>query len=927
MKAFLEDIAFKLIEKYPKNMDEIAVVIPSKRAILFLKDYLSKKINDPIFLPRFFSIEDFIEMVSGLKILDNVSLQFYLYQSYLKDPLAKKDSFDEFLSWSNILLHDFNEVDRSMVDAELIFSNLKDVKELEDWNVENWSLSAKDLTNSQQNFVTFYDKFYLWYQQFNKILLENNFAYQGMAYKKAADTIQTKKLQWSKIWFVGLNALTESEQEIIEFLKTEDIARVFWDADKYYLKDKHEAGSFLREQEKRWNDINFKGVGDFFAQKKKAFNIIACPKNIAQAKAGGQIISNLKEEDLTESNTAIVLADESLLYPVLHHLPTNVMELNITMGSPLKSTPFYSLIESLFVMQLRADDYKKLAYYYKDVLLFISHPLLSKLVDTQYISDLRNYIIKNNKVFISPELIEGYLKEDYEKVRPIFIIWKDVTIAISAVDLLIILLRETLVGKKGTIDSEVLYAFSKSFNLLKKLISENKFSVELKTLDSILTQLIAKDVIPFQGEPLRGMQLMGILESRTLDFKNVIVMSVNEGFLPKAKSINSFIPFDMKLYFKMPTYRDRDAVYAYHFYRLLQRAQNITLLYSTQSDDFGSGEKSRFVTQLLTEYKGEIKHQIFEGNKLDLENKHLITMKNKGLDKQIESWANSVSPTALNMFIKCPLSFYFKYLAKINKEDEVEEFAEASTIGSAIHDAFKNSYIIGNIIPKQIKNIKPKLIKSIEIEFIKRLDGESHKEGKNYISLEIAKKIIERFLDFEITYLTESLRNNNSLSILESEKDYAYKLKINNKEFNIRGTVDRVDTLGETLRIVDYKTGKVTSPEVSFDNWDDFCNKTTKAKAFQILLYAYLYLKNNPKYLDIRVIAGDFSFKNIREGLLTVNKKEGTKKNILDINKDVLKEIEDQIVKVISKILSEDFVQNEDEKACKWCDYKVICNR
>ena len=297
-------------------------------------------------------------------------------------------------------------------------------------------------------------------------------------------------------------------------------------------------------------------------------------------------------------------------------------------------------------------------------------------------------------------------------------------------DLLIILLRETLVGKKGTIDSEVLYAFSKSFNLLKKLISENKFSVELKTLDSILTQLIAKDVIPFQGEPLRGMQLMGILESRTLDFKNVIVMSVNEGFLPKAKSINSFIPFDMKLYFKMPTYRDSDAVYAYHFYRLLQRAQNITLLYSTQTDDFGSGEKSRFVTQLLTEYKGEIKHQIFEGNKLDFENKYLITVKNKGLDKQILSWSNSVSPTALNMFIICPLSFYFKYLAKISKEDEVEEFAEASTIGSAIHDAFKNSYLIGNVTPNQIKNIKPKLIKSIEIEFAERLGRESHKEGK-----------------------------------------------------------------------------------------------------------------------------------------------------------------------------------------------------
>ncbi|MBC8266230.1 MAG: PD-(D/E)XK nuclease family protein [Flavobacteriales bacterium] len=932
MKAFLEDIATRLVEKYPENMDKMAVVLPSKRAVVFLKHYLSKKIKKPIFLPQFFSVEEFVESVSGLKVVDNISLQFYLYQSSFKNLPKKSESFDEFLNWSNILLHDFNEVDRNMVDAKAIFSNLKEVKELENWSVKDWSLSSEKLTESQQNFVDFYANFYLWYRQFNNMLLAKGLAYQGMAYRKAVEDISKVNLKWEKVWFVGLNALTKSEQQIIEYLKQKDIARVFWDADNYYLKNKNqEAGSFLRKQKDKWKEINFEVIGDYFTKPKRNFNIVACPKNIAQAKVGAEVIKHLSDEDLKQSNTAIVLADESLLYPVLNNLPTNVRELNVTMGSPLKNTPFYSLIESLFAMQLRAFEYKKSAFYFKDVLLFISHPLLKKIINPDYISELRLKITSKNKVFIEPKLIEKHFKEDYKILISILSVWNDVTPAISAVQELTSIFRETLVGKKGTIDSEVLFAFNKSFNLLKSLITENNFSIEIKTLNSILNQLIAKEVIPFQGEPLKGIQLMGILESRTLDFKNVILMSVNEGCLPKGKSVNSFIPFDVKVYFEMPTYRENDAVYAYHFYRLLQRAENITILYNTQTDDFGSGEKSRFITQLLAEFpyynNGEINHLVFSGDKLKFVDKTIISVENKGLEKQIESWATYVSPSALNMYNNCSLSFYYKYLAKIKKVEEVEEFTEASTVGSAIHDAFQETYPLGNITPKQIDDLKSEMIKSVETKFIEKSDGESYKEGKNYLSLEIAKKITEDFLDFEKKYLSNSLKSNISLNILESEKEHEFKLKVNNLEFNIKGKVDRVDTLGDTLRIIDYKTGQISKTDVAFYQWDDICDKPSKAKAFQLLVYAYLYLKKNPQYLDKKVLAGDFSFKNLKDGLLTVSKYDGKKRNTLFINKEVMGEIENQLVNVINKILTNNFIQAEDEKACDWCDYKAICNR
>ena len=281
MRPFLDKIAERLLKKFPNDMGSVAVVLPSKRAVVFLKHYLSQKISKPIFLPQFFSVEEFVEHLSGLKVMDNISLQFHLYQSYLAHPPKEVDSFDEFLNWSNVLLHDFNEVDRSMVDAKVIFSNLEKVKELENWDVENWSMAEEHLSKEQNNFVAFYQQIFNWYLHFNQTLLSQNSAYQGMVYRKVAKEIKRVKIPWEKIWFVGLNALTKSEQMIIESLKQKDIARVFWDADEFYYNNpNHEAGGFLREQREKWFEIDFKGVGDYFSKVKNTFDVVGCPKNI-----------------------------------------------------------------------------------------------------------------------------------------------------------------------------------------------------------------------------------------------------------------------------------------------------------------------------------------------------------------------------------------------------------------------------------------------------------------------------------------------------------------------------------------------------------------------------------------------------------------------------------------------------------------------
>ena len=928
MKAFLEVIAERLVKKFPDSMEEVAVVLPSKRSVVFLKSYLSKLIDKPIFLPQFFSIEEFIEKLSGYKVLDNLSLQFYLYEAYLKNPPSQVDSFEKFMSWSSMLLHDFNEVDRNLVEAKDIFSNLKEVKQLENWDLEDWSFTSEPLTESQESYVTFYSQIYQWYCNFNSLLSDKKLSYQGMAYRKASCEMEELSIDWSKVWFVGLNALTKSEQLIIDHLKKKNIARVFWDADEYYYNNKnHEAGEFLRIQREKWREIDFKGVGNYFEKEKSSFNIIACPKNISQAKVASKILSSFSETDLSESKTAIVLANEGLLYPVLNHLPSNVKDINVTMGSPLKNTPFYSFIDNIFEMQLRSLNLGNSVFYYKDVLNIINHPLFSQVVKVENIIQLRNDISVNNKVYIEKETILNHLNFDFNQIDSVFSFWKDKEDAILCVDNMIAIFRETLSGKKNSIESEILYAFNTSFNLIKNLFSECDFVVELKTLHSIYKQLLSKEVVPFQGEPLKGIQLMGILESRTLDFKNVILLNVNEGLLPQGKTLNSFIPYDMKVHFKMPTYRESDAVFSYHFYRLLQRADNISILYNTETDDFGSGEKSRFITQLLSEYKGKINNFVFGGEKLLFKEENEIIIENKDLEKQIEDWSSYVSPSALSMYNNCSLSFYYHYLAKLRKGEEVSEFAESNIIGSAVHDAFDKTYPKGIITSSDIRMVTSDLLHNVEEEFSRLMKGENISEGKNYLSLQISKKLAHNFLLFEEQFVKRMNSQSVNLNILESEGVFNYEIDVNNKIFNIKGKVDRVDELGNQIRIIDYKTGMVQKNDVSISEWEELNEKPGKSKAFQLLVYAYLYLKNKPQYLDREVIAGNFSFKNLKEGLIVVSKNVKRKKEVIKITSDVIDEVEELLHDIITKIMTEDFIQTPEVSRCIYCDYKDICNR
>tara|TARA_B110000240_G_scaffold198307_1_gene258153 strand:- start:2352 stop:5105 length:2754 start_codon:yes stop_codon:yes gene_type:complete len=916
MKPFLEKIAKRLLLKFPTNMRNVAVVLPTKRSVVFLKKYLSLNINKPIFLPRFYTIEEFIEEISTLNILDNISLQFYLYQAYLNTSPLNKDSFDDFLKWSNMLLHDYNDIDSSMVSPETLFNNLKDVKELENWQINEWSFSNSDLSDHQKSFINFFESLLPIYNEFKRILSHNNCAYQGLANRVAAENIKTKNIIWDKVWFVGLNALTHAEHVIIDNLKQKDIARVFWDADKYYFNESnHEAGLFLKKQQLKWNEVDFVGVGDYLSKPKEKIQVISCPNSNSQVQVMKQVLSS-QSNKLDNGKTAIILADESLLYPALNNMPDEVDKLNVTMGSPFEDTPFYSFIDSIINMHLSSEKYNSKGFYFEDLFKLLDHSYLAKILSAKNIFRLKNQIINENISFVPLDIILRILDDE---VVLIFKKWLSVKDFINGLDTIVDLMRNNLIGKKATLDSEILNTFYKIIRRFEVLTNTFSFKIELKATYLIFKQLISKEIIPFKGEPLEGVQLMGILESRTLDFDNLIILGVNEGFLPKGKSVNSFIPFDLRKYFKIPTYNDRDAVFAYHFYRLLQRSQHITLTYNTQTDDFGSGEKSRFITQLLNEYKSNpISEFTYQNNQLDILKENILTIRNENMNSEIHKWALSgVSPSAISKYINCNLDFYFHYLVKIREDNEVDEFADNSLMGNAIHDSLKNHYPKGVLDSRTLNSAHADIMSSIQSHYKEKLPPETYNKGKNLLSLSIAEKLTNDFLKFETGFINK----NSKLTILLKEEVLNHQINIDGFMCNLTGQVDRVDFVNDSLRIIDYKTGKaVTKKDLVFNSWEDLTLNPDKKFLFQILMYTYLFLKKNPEYINKNIDAGIFSFRNLDEGLILVNTQDQ-----FNFNYDFLDLFEKHLKTLLRKIFNDDFIANgNSEKNCKYCNHNHI---
>ena len=915
VKPFLEHIAQQILDK--GNTDRLTIVLPSKRSIVFLKHYLSKYITKPIWLPKIYSIEDFITELSGLQTIDNLSLQFRLYEIFdANRPDNNDDNFEQFLKWSQTMLYDFNEMDRYLVDSKALLTNLRDIKEL-----EQWSLNSAELTSFQEKYVQFFAYLYEWHTTFKTSLLKDNLAYQGLAYRRAADCIVNLKHDFYEVWFVGLNALTTAENRIVNHFVTHKNAKLFWDADAHYVENnKHEAGLFLRQHFQQWGNTK---LGRFF-ENDKTIDIIGCAKNVGQALTSGHLLANFPKEDLTDSQTALVLADENLLFPVLNNLPDSIQSVNITMGAPISSTPLFSLVDLLFKTHLNKQQYGKSKFHSKDIQKLLRNPYLSRLIESSKLMAINHHLNKKNIVFLTTSSLKKVVDDDSQWDILAFIMgdWSDTTLAIQNIKLLLDRLKNQLVKQEASVESEILFSFYKSVQILENHISDFKGEIDLKTLRAVFLQIIGKESIAFMGEPLKGLQMMGVLETRTLDFKNVIILSVNEEKLPAGKSVNSFIPFVLKKYFQMPTHEERDAIFGYHFYRLIQRAEHVSLIYNTQNDDFGSGEKSRFITQIINELDHlNINEKFLQSDIKSVNSMDTISIiKTQSVKDQIIEWSSEkVSSTALTNFINCRLKFYFKYIAKIYSQNEIVEFIQANSFGTIIHEALKEAYsphLHKPLRAQLLAEIRNTTLTAISLGFQKEV-GERMNYGKNHLLYQVAKRLTSNYFAAENNFLCELTK---TFIITDVEVPLKYCLNVEGIKFNLFGNIDRIDKLGNLVRIIDYKSGKVDQKDLSFNTFDELISDPNKSKAFQLLFYSYLYAKN--RKTDQFFKAGIYSLKNLDDGVIYLK----YKKTALEINSSIIDDFEKVLKTLLLNILhiEKEFSASESTNINQWKDFQSI---
>lgn len=983
MKPFLECVIDELFEKYPDKIGDLCLVLPNRRAGLFIKQYIAKKTNKPVFLPELFGIEDFVNHFAPNAIPDDLILLHELYKAYCEVNKEKPQTFDHFYQWGNVLFHDFNDIDYNLADAKTLFYYLSEEKKIEEWTPENHELSA-----FQRNYLQFYESLYLVYTQYKTQLFALNMAYQGMNYRYVAENIShlEQTHTWHKIIFIGFNALTASEEQIIDVLIQSEKACIYWDSDEYYIKPKvQEAGNFLRQHQQKSHWGEFKWSFNHFKEDKKNIILYGIAQNIMQVKTAGNLLSEIAAANNDLTKTAIVLADENLLIPLLHSLPEDISQCNVTMGYSLALHNFNEFIMQQFSL---FENCRQQQFHFQDIINTFSNAYFRMFsgINQETCTDCINTFHKHKKLFyaaseiadICTSVIDSLKKENDETTEelkknaetriqqffnlnncnalPFLLNIKNIS------EHILNLIASTSKNKINIIDEdkEFIFQFSKVLSHLSKIVKSLPTDIELHTLRQMMQQIIKNTSVAFYGEPLSGLQIMGMLETRTLDFENIILLSVNEDILPKSKLQPSFVPYNIRKIFKLPTFIERDAIFAYHFYRLLQRAKQVHLIYNTESGNLSSGEKSRFISQIqeeLPQYNPSI--HITQKN-INLPNLNAgikpqteIIKNEKIISELLLKLQDGFSPSALSTYITCPLKFFYQYCLGLKEPQPISANLDAREFGNVLHLTLENLYkpYIASPINQQIlQHIKQNAEAMLEAEFAKMMSGIQQETGSMRITKQVAKKIIADYLHNEF----ENLKEPKQQYLLENcELKICCNLNIsaNNKIYPIKlqGKIDKLmsQSFGsseKTLIIADYKTGIIIEKELKFNDWRNIINDTEKLKIFQLLCYASILTENNDIHFDY-VKSGIIPLRNNKslfmpvtfEELTEVKAEKSSKKSgettfekIPHDNfpKSAIKsQFYPLLVSLLTEILTLEipFSATTDEKQCEYCPYKSVC--
>ena len=957
MQSFLQLGAHDLYTKIGNDLSRTVLVFPNKRANLFFNEYLAGESDKPIWSPAAMSISDLFQKLSVQKSGDPIRLVCELYKVF-KEETRSQETLDDFYFWGELLISDFDDVDKNMVDADKLFSNLQDLKNLmDDYEFldeeqeeairqffQNFSIERR--TELKEKFISLWDKLGIIYHRYRENLAELGIAYEGMLYRNVIEQLDTDRLKYDKYVFVGFNVLNKVEKEFFQKLQKAGKAMFYWDYDLFYTQriSKHEAGEFIKR-----NLIDFpnelpESYFDIFRKPKKIRYISASTEN-AQARFLPEWVKATQTHTtqiVSEKENAIVLCNEALLLPVLHSIPQDVQNVNITMGFPLAQTPVYSFINA--AMELQTNGYRPDTgrFTYEAVSKILKHPYTRQLSD--HATRLERELTKTNRFYPLPSELK---KDDF-----LTILFTPQSNIRELCDYLLRLIKSIsiLYRKEGEYDDifnqlyrESIFQSHLKINRLYSLIESGELSVRTDTLKRLITKVLTASNIPFHGEPAIGLQIMGVLETRNLDFRNLIMLSLNEGQLPKAGGESSFIPYNLRKAFGMTTIEHKNAVYAYYFYRLIQRAENITLLYNTSSDGLNRGEESRFMLQLLVEGPHEITREYLEAgqspqNTLEIQIEKTPEILRRLYRAYDTAQPESVilSPSALNTYLDCRLRFYYRYVAGLKTPDEVSAEIDSALFGTIFHlsaqlaytDLTANGKMIQREDLERLLRDEIKLQGYVDQAFKQELFKVAPEEKPEYNGVQlINSKVI-------VSYLKQLLRNDlqyTPFEMVAMEKKVSEKITIQTAlgplTLRLGGTIDRMDAKEGTLRIVDYKTGG--SPKIPANIEQLFTPSETRPNyIFQTFLYAAIMSRKQPLMVAPALL---YIHRAASESYSPVIEMGEPRKPKIPVNNFAFFEDEfrERLQALLEEIFDEKepFTQTEDIKKCAYCDFKAICKR
>ena len=959
--SFLNQVVRDLKSQYGAEISDFCIVVPTRRAVVFLREALAAEYRETLWAPRMVSIQDFIRDIVEWQFPDILPLVYELYQVYKirqkEDNPAWNEDFERFYAWGEMLVKDFDEVDKYEVNAEQLFTNIRDLKEIEAFftldeeNLESirqfWQTIRgrnEDLTEVQEEFLRIWQILHDVYKRYRETLRSQNLAYDGMAYRHISAKLESGeiKLPYRKIVFAGFNALSTAEENIMHHLLKEEQAIAYWDVDKAYFDEEKLTqaaiskvhllagdipGKFIREYQNKWKELDSKLIINDMAATPKEIFISGVPLQVGQAKYLGNLLQDNKPDPENYSDSAIILADENLLFPVLYSLPADIDLLNITMGFPLKQTNIFHLLITIsrMIKNLRWNDGAP-QFNYQQVLEILNNPYI-KARDAKTSEDLYRRINKKNLVYVpEKELREAPLSN---LLNHIFTPPRGPKEQLTYYEEVFRQLLEDSQERGATLEAEYTFHLFTQFNQLKEVLNHYKAEYSISGFSNLFREVIQKVRVPFEGEPLIGVQLMGFLETRVLDFKKIYILSSNEGNLPDTSSGNSFIPYSLRKGFGLPTFEEKDTIYAYHFYRLLQRAEEVHLIYNSVVEESGGAKEiSRYIRQIRHFFRDQANISVqeriistpapyYEQPPIVIEQTEetvqLLRNRYQILNGQFTQ-KPYFSATALTSYLGCSLRFYFRYVAGIKEQDQVAEIMEANTFGSVLHETMELLYEECQnqvITPDLIKTLKKRLPEKLKKAFQQNELDWDELQGKNYLLRDVIQKLCERILR------QDQASEPFKVISLEEDKAFLNLLKVDGEDFKLNGMFDRVDLLTErdVVRIVDYKTGKVDLK--SYIPVEDTFNDDKYKEAFQGYLYAWLY---DQKYPDTQLQVGYYTVRHLSEGFNYLN---GGKV----VTREELNEFETRLMELISRILTDDFVQTEEEAKCRYCPYRGICNR